>query len=64
MNKIFLNKKERNLLKLFISNIGKSISYEEIENRMDTINKKFKVSYIVGGIALVISILEFFIIWS
>ena len=36
----------------------------EIENRMDTINKKFKFSYIVGGIALVISILEFLIIWS
>ena len=31
---IFLNKKERNSLKLFISNIGKSISYEEIENRI------------------------------
>ena len=36
----------------------------EIQNRMDTINKKLKASYIVGGIALVISILEFFIIWS
>ena len=36
----------------------------EIQNRMDTIDKKFKASYIVGGSALVISILEFFIIWS
>ena len=36
----------------------------EIQNRMDTINKNLKASYIVGGIALVISILEFFIIWS
>lgn len=31
---IFLNKKEKNLLKLFISNIGKPISYEEIENKI------------------------------
>lgn len=36
----------------------------EIQNRMDTISKNLKASYIVGGIALVISILEFFIIWS
>ena len=36
----------------------------EIQNRMDTINKNLKASYIVGGSALVISILEFFIIWS
>lgn len=31
---IFLNKKEKFLLKLFISNIGKPISYEEIENKI------------------------------
>ena len=36
----------------------------EIQNRMVTINKNLKASYIVGGIALIISILEFFIIWS
>lgn len=36
----------------------------EIQNRINMINKNLKASYIVGGIALVISILEFFIIWS
>ena len=36
----------------------------EIQNRINMINKNLNASYIVGGIALVISILEFFIIWS
>ena len=47
-----------------IADISEDVYKRQIENRMDTINKKFKFSYIVGGIALVISILEFFIIWS